>query len=235
MVENPERSVSQSYYASAIGSLMYAMYCARPDIIFAVCKLSRYTHNPNGDHWKDIVRVLGYLKRTKNFALYYNIFPSVFEGYCDASWITSVDDNKSTSGWMFTLSGGAISWASKKQTCITHSTMESEFIALAATGREAEWLRNLLLDIELWPQPMANVLLPCDSEATMSKAFSKIYNGKSRHIALRHEYIRQLISDVIITVVYIKSKDNIVDVFTKGLARDMIISTTSYCLTCKVI
>ena len=104
--------------------------------------------------------------------------------------------------------------------------MESEFIALAAAGKEVEWLRNLLLDIELWPQPMPAVLLHCDSQATMSRAFNKIYNGKSRHIALRHEYIRQLISDGIVTVVYVKSKDNLADPLTKGLSRDMIISTT---------
>ncbi|XP_070007938.1 secreted RxLR effector protein 161-like [Nicotiana sylvestris] len=108
------------------------------DITFAECKFSRYTQNPSGDHRKDILRVLGYLKRTKTFTLYYNKFPSVLEGYCDASWITSVGDDKSTSEWVFSLGGGTISWAFKKQTCITHSTMESEFIALAAAGREAE-------------------------------------------------------------------------------------------------
>ena len=103
--------------------------------------------------------------------------------------------------------------------------MESEFIALAAAGKEAEWLRNLLLDIKLWPQPMSAILLHCDSEATMSRAFSKIYNGKSRHVSLRHEYIRQLISDGIITVVYVKSHNNLADPLTKGLLRDKIISS----------
>ena len=227
LFENTGRAVSQLDYASVIGSLMYAMHCTRPDIAFAVCKLSRFTHNPSSEHWRGITRVLGYLKRTKTYALYYNKYPSVLEGYCDASWITSVNDNKSTSGWIFTLGGGAVSWASKKQTCITHSTMESEFIALAAAGKEAEWLRNLLLDIKLWPQPMSAILLHCDSEATMSRAFSKIYNGKSRHVSLRHEYIRQLISDGIITVVYVKSQNNLADPLTKGLSRDKIISSTS--------
>jgi hypothetical protein len=78
------------------------------------------------------------------------------------------------SGWVFTLGRGAISWASKKQTCISYSTMESEFIALAATEKEAEWLRNMLLDIKLWPQPMPAISLHCDSEATMSRAYSKV-------------------------------------------------------------
>ena len=234
LTDNEGRSVSQLSYASAIGSLMYAMHCTRSDIAFAVCKLSRYTHNPSTEHWKAIARIFGYLKRTKALALTYGGFPSVLEGYSDASWITSINDNKSTSGWIFTLGGGAISWASKKQTCITHSTMESDFIALAAACREAEWLRNMLLDIKLWPQPMPAISLHCDSQATMSRAFSKIYNGKSRHIALRHEYVRQMISDGIVTVVYVKSGKNLADPLTKGLSRDMV-KNTSYEMGLKLL
>ena len=147
------------------------------------------------------------------------------EGYPDASWITSTYDNKSTSGWIFTIGGGVVSWASKKQTCITHSTMESEFIALAAAGKEAEWLRNLLLDIKLWPRPMPAISLYCDSQVTMFRAFSKIYNGKSRHISLRHDYVRQLITDGVVTIIYIRTCKNLADPFTKGLSRDLIKST----------
>ena len=224
---NSGRAVAQIEYASAIGNLMYAMHCTRPDIAFTVCKLSRYTNNPSVEHWKAIARVLGYLKRTMNFGLFYNKYPIVLEGYTDASWITSAFDNKSTTGWVFVLGGGAVSWASKKQMCITHSTMESEFVALAAAGKEAKWLRNLLLDITLWPQPMPSISLRCDSQATMSRALNKAYNEKSRHISLRHEYVRQLISDGIITITYVKSCNNLADPFTKGVLRDLVRSTSS--------
>ncbi|GKC67570.1 hypothetical protein Tco_1100168, partial [Tanacetum coccineum] len=78
--------------------------------------------------------------------------------------------------------GGAISWASKKQTWITGSTLESEFVALAAAGKEAEWLRNLILEILIWPKPIAPISIQCDSTPTMAKAYSQIYNGKSRHL-----------------------------------------------------
>ena len=98
---------------------------------------------------------------------------------------------------------------------------------LAAAGKEVEWLRNLLLDIKLWPQPMPAVSLHCDSQTTISRAFSKIYNGKSRHISLRHEYIRPLLFDGIITVFYVRSSKNLANPLTKGLSRDMIKSTTS--------
>ncbi|KAH9722428.1 hypothetical protein KPL70_006731 [Citrus sinensis] len=227
LLENSGRIVAQLEYASAIGSLMYAMHCTRPDIAFAVCKMSRFTSNPSVEHWKAIGRILGYLKRTVNLGLFYNDYPEVLEGYSDASWVTNTRDNKSTSGWIFTIAGGAVSWASKKQTCITHSTMESEFIALASAGKEAEWLRNLLFDIMLWPQPMPSISLYCDSEATLSRAYNKVYNGKSRHISLRHEYVKQLIADGVINIVYVRTNKNLADPLTKGLSRDLV-KDTSY-------
>ena len=100
--------------------------------------------------------------------------------------------------------------------------MESEFIALAQTGKEAEWIRDMLLDIPLWPNPMPPISLYCDSEATLLKAYSSTYNGKSRHIGLRHEYVRQLIQDGIITVVYVKSSKNLADPFTKSPTRNLV-------------
>nr|GEW21367.1 zinc finger, CCHC-type [Tanacetum cinerariifolium] len=89
-----------------------------------------------------------------------------------------MEDHSSTSGWVFLLGGGAISWALKKQTCITSSTIKSEFVALAAAGNEAEWLRNLVYEIPLWPKPISTISIRCDSAATLAKAYSQVYNGK---------------------------------------------------------
>ncbi|RVW76005.1 Retrovirus-related Pol polyprotein from transposon TNT 1-94 [Vitis vinifera] len=152
-----------------------------------VSKLSRFTSNPSVEHWKAIGRVLGYLKNTKELSLQYSKFPAIIEGYSDASWISSVGDNLSTTGWVFTLGGGAVSWGSKKHTCISHSTMEAEFIALAATGKEAEWLRDLMMDIPFTANNVSTVSIHCDSQATLARAYSGVYNGKSRHISIRHE------------------------------------------------
>uniref|UniRef100_A0A2N9HAT5 Reverse transcriptase Ty1/copia-type domain-containing protein n=1 Tax=Fagus sylvatica TaxID=28930 RepID=A0A2N9HAT5_FAGSY len=98
LVENTGRAIAQLEFANAIGSMMYAMHCTRPDIAFAVNRLSRYTSNPSAEHWKAIARVLGYLKKTKDLGLYYSGYPAVLEGYSDTNWVTSVGDNKSTSG-----------------------------------------------------------------------------------------------------------------------------------------
>ncbi|GJS49162.1 zinc finger, CCHC-type containing protein [Tanacetum coccineum] len=109
LVENNGRAIAQIEYASAIGCLMYATHCTRPEIAYVVCKHSRYTSNPSQDHWKAIRRVFGYLKRTRQLALYYGRFLAILEGYSDASWITSSSGSKSTIGWIFTLGDGAFS------------------------------------------------------------------------------------------------------------------------------
>ncbi|KAJ9562188.1 hypothetical protein OSB04_007348 [Centaurea solstitialis] len=218
--------MAQLEYASAIGCMMYAMHCTRPDIAFAVSRLSQFTSNPGPDHWKAIGRVLGYLKRTSNLELTYKTHPGILEGYSDASLINNSDDSKSTSGWIYTLAGGAICWASKKQTCIAHSTMEAEFIALAAVGKEAEWIRDLLTDLHFWPRPTPSIPMYGDSEATLSKVYNSIYNGKSRHMGLRHNYVRQQIENGTLSIVYVKSCGNLADPLTKPLTRDLIGSTT---------
>jgi hypothetical protein len=224
--KNNGRAVAQLEYASAIGCLMYLMQCTRPDISFAVSKMSRFTSNPNNEHWKAITRIFRYLLKTKNLGLHYGRFPAILEGYTDASWISNIGDHKSTTGWIFTLAGGAISWKSKKQTCITLSTMESEFVALASAGQEAEWLRDLLLEVPLAKDNVSKVLIHCDSQATLARAFSEVYNGKSRHIGLRHSFVRKLIKDGIISLTYIRTSYNLADPFTKPLARDLVKTTS---------
>ena len=109
-----DKSISQQEYAQAIGSLMYVMNCTRPDIAYAVSKLSRYTSNLGLDHWKATVRVLRYLKYTQNYGLHYPKYPAVLELYCDANWISDTKDPKSISGYLFTLGGGPVSWKSSK-------------------------------------------------------------------------------------------------------------------------
>ncbi|GJY46845.1 zinc finger, CCHC-type containing protein [Tanacetum coccineum] len=180
---NTGKHVDQLEYSRAIGCLMYAMMSTRPDIAYAVGRLSS-------------VR-------------------SLFR-----SWINHVEDSTFTSGWV--LGGGAISWASKKQTCITGSTMESEFVALATTGKEAEWLKNLIHEIPIWPKPIALISIHCDSASTLAKAYSQIYNGKSRHLGVRHSMIRELIMNGVISIEFVRSQHNLAGHLMKALARDLV-------------
>nr|GEX59727.1 zinc finger, CCHC-type [Tanacetum cinerariifolium] len=167
-------------------------------------KLSRYTSNLGTQHWKAIQRVLKYLKKTMDYRLVYSSYPSVLESYTNVSWISNTKDNSSTSGWVFLLGGGVISWASKKQTYITSSTMESEFVALAAAGKEAEWLKNLVFEIPLWVKPMACISICYDSAATLAKAYSQMYNGNSRYLGVRHSMIHELIMNGVVSIEFVK-------------------------------
>ncbi|PHU20106.1 hypothetical protein BC332_11257 [Capsicum chinense] len=98
--------------------------------------------------------------------------------------------------------------------------MKSEFITLDKAGEEAEWLQNFLEDIPYWPKPVALVCIHCDSQAAIGRVGSMIYNGKSHHIRWRHNTVRELLFSGIITIDYVKSKDNMLDSLTKGLSRE---------------
>ena len=226
LIKHHGEPVSQKEYSQIIGSVSYLMNSTRPDIALAVGKLSQHTHNPGKEHWEALTRLLRYLKGTINYGLHYNGNPSVIEGYCDANWISDTEESLATSGYIYTLGGGAISWKSVKQTCGTGSTMEAEFIALEKAGAEAEWLKNLVVEIPLWPKPMPPISLHCDSQAAIAKAKSKIYNGKRRHIRLRHNLVRQYISEGTIAIDFVRSEKNLADIFTKPQTTKVIFDTS---------
>ncbi|GKC35041.1 zinc finger, CCHC-type containing protein [Tanacetum coccineum] len=146
LMPNIGKHVDQLEYSRAIGCLMYAMTSTRHDIAYAVGRLSRFTSNPSRRHWHAITKVFKYLKGTTNYGLSYVGYPSVLEGYSDASWINHVEDSSSTSGW---------------------------FVALVAAGKEAEWLRNLIHEIPIWPKLIAPITIRCDSAPTMAMAYSQ--------------------------------------------------------------
>ncbi|GJZ86625.1 hypothetical protein Tco_0658235 [Tanacetum coccineum] len=118
------------------------MTCSRPDIAYVVGRLGRHISSPSKEHWDAVNRVFKYLKQTMDYGLEYSRDPSVLEGYTDASWMIDQEDYASTSEWIFTLGEGAVSWGSKKQSCLTDSTMTTEFVALASCCKEVEWLRD---------------------------------------------------------------------------------------------
>jgi hypothetical protein len=131
-------------YANAIGNLMYAMLCTRTDICFAVRLVSRFQSNSGPTHWKAVKRILQYLRGTADYMLCYQGKDLHLRGYSDADWAGDLDERKSTSGYAFLLGGRAITWCSKKQSCVALSTMESKYVACSATVQEAAWLRRFL-------------------------------------------------------------------------------------------
>jgi hypothetical protein len=134
-------------YASAVRSLMYAQVCTRPDIAFATGMFGRFQKNPGPDHWKGIKKALRYLQGTKGLMLTYRISDTLeIVGYSDSDFAGYKDTEKSTSGYVFLLAGGAISWKSSKQTVTTSSTMYAEFVACYEATGQAMWLKNIAND-----------------------------------------------------------------------------------------
>ena len=129
---------------------MYLMNYTRPDITYVVSRLSRYTHNPDKKHQNALRCLLRYLKGRINYCLHFNKFYVVLEDYYyNGNQVTENDKTNSTSGYIFLLKGGAISWKSAKQTCIARSTMEFEFIALELARLDVTWIKSLLVDVSL--------------------------------------------------------------------------------------
>ena len=104
--------------------------------------------------------------------------------------------------------------------------MATEFVALASASKEAQWLQDLLYGIPLWPKPIAPISIHGDNVAILAKAYSQVYNGKSRHIGLNHSYVRELITNRVITIDFVRSNQNLADLLTKGLTRDIVNKTS---------
>ncbi|XP_073049659.1 secreted RxLR effector protein 161-like [Primulina eburnea] len=137
-------------YASAIGSLMYAQVCTRPDIAYIVRVLGRYLSNPGMDHWKAAKRVMRYLKRTCDYMLTYKRSNNLeIMGYSDSDFAVCQDSMRSTSGYVFLLAGGAISWRSAKQELTASSNLAAEFIAYYEASNHAIWLKNFVTRLRI--------------------------------------------------------------------------------------
>ena len=120
-----------------------------------------------------------YLLGTMSYDLHYSRYPSILEGYSDSNWISDADEIYATSGYAFTLGGAAVSWRSCKQTILMRSTMEAELTALDTATVEAEWLRELLIDLPVVEKPVPAILMNCDNQTVIIKVNSSKDNNKS--------------------------------------------------------
>ena len=147
-----------------VGSLMYAMIATRPDIAFAVGVVSRYMSNPGKKHWEAMKGILRYLKATKNMRICYGSQELSVKGFTDSDYAGDLDNRRSTSGHVFTLAGGAVSWRSRLQTCVTQSTTEAEYVAASEECKEAIWLGRLVTDLGIKEH---TPMLHCDSQSAI--------------------------------------------------------------------
>ncbi|KAJ9561646.1 hypothetical protein OSB04_006806 [Centaurea solstitialis] len=196
-------------YASAIGSIMYAMLCTRPDVAYLVSVTSRYQQNPGEAHWVAVKKILKYLRRTKEMFLVFG----------DASFQTNRDDFRSQSGYVFTLNGGAISWKSSKQDTIADSTTEAKYITASDAAKEAVWLRNFIKDLRVVASISRPVDIYCDNSGAVAQAKEPREHHKSRHVLRKFHLIREIIGRGDVRIRKIPTDENVADPLTKLLAR----------------
>ena len=205
-------------YQSAVGALLYLATRTRPDISFAVGNVSKFCTKPTEKHWMAVKRIFRYIKGTLELGIAYDRSANdKCKGWTDADWAGDSNDRKSTSGYCFTLSNGIISWRSTKQTCVALSTAEAEYVALASSAQEAVWLGKVLNDLQSNNVP---IMIYEDNQSAICLAKSNRNHPKTKHIDIKYNYVRDVLSKSLIEICYCPTDENLADIFTKGLPAD---------------
>ncbi|GKA88247.1 retrovirus-related pol polyprotein from transposon TNT 1-94, partial [Tanacetum coccineum] len=200
--EKERMEMSRVPYASAVGSLMFAMICTRPDIAHAVGVVSRYMAEPGKKHWEAVKRILRYIKGTSDVAL------------CD------LDGSKSTTGYVFTLYKGTVSWVSKLQSVVAMSTTEAEYVAAAQASKEAVWLKMLLEELG---RKQDNITLFCNNQSALYLARNPAFHSKTKHIRVQYHFVHEKVEEGTVDMQKIHTDDNVADYMMKAINCDKFI------------
>ena len=216
---NPTNEANRQQYQSAVGSLMYAMLGMRPDIAYAVGIVSQYCTNPNQHHWTAVKRIFRYLAGTRGLGILYG-GGARCEGFCDSDWGGSAD-RRSTSGYVFLLNGGAISWANRKQPTVALSSTEAEYIALTQAVKEVLWLRTLFSEIGAPKHAREISQISSDNQGAIALAKNPGFHARSKHIDIQYHFIREHTNPDTgtISLEYCLTDKMTADILTKGLPR----------------
>ncbi|GJZ98912.1 putative ribonuclease H-like domain-containing protein [Tanacetum coccineum] len=199
-------------YRSMIGSLMY-LTASRPDIMYAVCVCSRFQVTPKTSHLNAVKRIFKYLKGKPNLGLWYpRESPLHLEAFSDSDYGGSNLDRKSTTGGCQFLGQRLISWQCKKQTIVATSTTEAEYVAAANCCGQVLWVQNQLLDYGF---NFMNTKIHIDNESTICIVKNPVYHSKTKHIEIRHHFIRDCYEKKLISVEKIHTDLNVADLLTK--------------------
>ena len=217
--EAEQQAMSKIPYASAVGCLMYAMVCTRPDLAQAVSQVCKFMSKPGKQHWEAIKWILRYLRGTSDRGIMFSreqTVPSVV-GYVDSDYAGDLDDRRSTTGYVFTLAGGPICWKSSVQSIVAMSTTEAEYMAVAEAAKEALWLTGLVRELGV---EQGGVRLHCDSQSAIYLANNQVYHARTKHIDVRFHKIRELLVAKSIVLLKVHTSENAADMLTKPVTSD---------------
>ncbi|KAJ4718647.1 Retrovirus-related Pol polyprotein from transposon TNT 1-94 [Melia azedarach] len=202
--------MSRVPYTSAVGSLMYAMVCTRPDLAQSVSVVSRFMGEPGKEHWQAVKRIFRYLKGTFDVGLIYRgDTQCLVTGFSDSDYAGDVDSRRSMTGYVFTLGSSVVSWKATLQPTVTLSTTEAEYMALTEAAKEGIWLKGLVSDLGLHHD---QAIVYCDSLSAICLAKDQVHHERTKHIDVRYHFLR---SEKRIKVNKVGTADNPADMFTK--------------------
>ncbi|XP_073120764.1 secreted RxLR effector protein 161-like [Henckelia pumila] len=191
----------------------------RPDIVHSVNMISRFMSDPSQIHFSAAKRILRYFQGTKNNGIKYTREDdNSLIGYTDSDWAGSVDDRKSTSGYIFCIGTKPISWSFKKQKTVALSSAEAEYIAATDAACEAIWLRRILKNLQQEPKSPTKIF--CDNMSAIVMTKNPVFHARSKHIELRHHFIRNLVNDGEIQLTFVSTGEQIADPFTKPVSSE---------------
>ena len=207
-------------YREIVGSLMYLMVCSRPDLAFSVGRLSRHLSAHTEVHHAAARQVLRYLKGTADQQIVYSrrADPGVLVGYTDSDHASDIATRRSTTGYVFCMSGGAVSWKSKLQPTVAKDSVEAEYMALSAATSEAVDLQRHAKEFGVLA-PDAVVKILCDSTGAIARAHNPVQHQRVKHIDVHHHFIRERVEAKEIDVCYINTRRNPADALTKPLPK----------------
>ena len=208
------KAVDQKVYRSMIGSLLY-LCASRPDIMLSVGICARFQSAPKESHYMAVKRIFRYLAHTPNFGLWYPKGANFnLVGYSDSDWAGDCVERKSTSGGCQFLGRSLVSWSSKKQNCVSLSSTEAEYVAAASCCAQLLWMRQTLKDYGV---TCDKVPLLCDNQSAIKISLNPVQHSKTKHIDIRHHFIREHIKLGDIEVHFIHTEEQLADIFTKPL------------------
>lgn len=217
--EEEKSEMKNRPYRELVGGLIYLANATRPDIAFAAAVLSRFCSNPGRNHWFIAKRVLRYLKATLNYGITYVKDSKNLIAYSDSDWAGDIDDRKSCSGNVLMLSGGPISWKSKKQCSVALSTMEAEYAALSEVSREIVYIKRLMIHMgfEMYVKSPINVF--CDNQSAIELSKDAVLHKRSKHIDISYHFTRELVDNKDILISYVQTNLMLADILTKALTK----------------
>ncbi len=201
-------------YCEVIGSLLYLSVCTRPDIAYAVGALARYTQQPTEQHWQATMALLKYISGTREMGIMYGSKAADMVGYCDADYDGDMDTRRSTTGYVFSMHGGAISWSSRLQPTVAQSSCEAEYMSAASAVKEALWMRKLATDLNL---EVRTLKIYCDNQGAIKLLKHPIASSRSKHIDIMHHFVRERVARGEVHFEYCNTERMVADIFTKAL------------------